>query len=226
MNFLAGVNRVLRINTILRGDDDDIVSFNDVQHNATMNLAIIAIQDELIDIVSDKLVSYEYATGSITTSAGVATYSLPSDFVQFFGLPKFLAGTRFIVEYPGGLKRLELDNINYDTQSGAPTWWYFLPSTTKQVSFTPIPNSAETLTFKYEKDVSVTAGTDTLPFQNEIEAQAFVAAAARRFKFLYEDAQNVDGVLLGDPSYQTAKGRLVRLMTGKNPISTYGYQYR
>jgi hypothetical protein len=226
MNFLSAVNRVLRSNNIIRGDDDDITTFNDVQHNATLNLAIIAIQDELNDLVSDRLVDYEFATGTITTSASASTYSLAPDFIQFFGIPKFTTGSRFIVEYPGGLKALEIDNINYATQTGSPTWWYFKHAATKQVAFYPTPDAAETLTYSYEKDVSVDDSTDNLPFHNEMEAQAFCSTASRRFKFLFEDAQNVDAVLANDASYQTGKSRLVRLMKGRNPHGTYGYSYR
>jgi hypothetical protein len=226
MNFLSAVNRVLRSNNIIRGDDDDIVTFNDVQHNATLNLAIIAIQDELNDLVSDRLVDYEFATGTITTSVSASTYSLAPDFVQFFGIPKFTTGSRFIVEYPGGLKALEIDVINYDQQTGSPNWWYFKHAVTKQVAFWPTPNVSEVLSYNYEKDVSVDDSTDSLPFHNEMEAQAFCAAAGRRFKFLFEDAQNVDAVLSGDASYQSAKSRIIRLMKGRNPYSTYGYTYR
>ena len=226
MNFLSAVNRVLRTNNIIRGDDDDITTFTDVAHNATLNMAIIAIQDELVEMVSDRLIDYEFASSTIATVAGTATYSLAPDFVQFFGIPKFTVASRFIFEYPGGLKALEIDVINYETQSGSPNWWYFQHAATKQVGFYPTPNAVETLTYKYEKDVSVTAGTDNLPFHNEIEAQAFCAAAGRRFKFLFEDAQNVDLVLGNDASYQGAKARLARLMKGRNPRNTYGYAYR
>jgi hypothetical protein len=226
VNFLSAVNRVLRTNNIIRGDDDDITTFNDVQHNATLNLAIIAIQDELNDLVSDRLVDYEFATGTITTSVSASTYSLAPDFVQFFGIPKFTTGSRFIVEYPGGLAALEVDIINYDQQTGAPNWWYFRHAATKQIGFYPTPNLSEVLSYSYEKDVSVDNSTDSLPFHNEMEAQAFCAAAARRFKFLFEDAQNVDAVLAGDASYLSAKSRVVRLMKGRNPHRTYGYAYR
>ena len=228
MNFLAGINRILRDNGIIRGDDDDITTFSDVAHNATLNLAIIAVQEEVAEVISDRLIPYEYATGSIVTSASAPTYSLASDFIQFFGIPKFTVSgsTRQIFEYPGGLARLEIEVINFETQSGTPNWWYFEPGTTKRVSFYQTPNASETLNYRYEKDVSVTLSTDILPFQNEIEAQTFCAMASRRFKFKFEDAQNVQGVLDQDPSYQGARGRLIRLIKGTNPGSTYGYHYR
>lgn len=226
MNLLQAINRVLRTNNILRGDDDDIVTLTDVAHNATLNLALIGIQDELMDLVSDRFVNYELFAAQITTAAGTANYSLAPDFVQFYGIPKFTNSNRTIYEYIGGLEAMDRDFPSYSTQNGSPVWWYFYPSTTKMVGFYPTPNAVETYDYLYEKDVSVTNGSDNLPFHNEIEAQAFCAAAARRFKFLFEDAQNVDMVLANDASYISARGRIVRLMKGRNPYGTYGSVYR
>ena len=47
MDFIAAVNRVMRINTIIKGDDDNITTFSDTQHAASISLAQISIQDEL-----------------------------------------------------------------------------------------------------------------------------------------------------------------------------------
>ena len=44
--FLDGVNRILRMNTLIRGDDDDVSSFDDTQHSASINLARFSIQEE------------------------------------------------------------------------------------------------------------------------------------------------------------------------------------
>ena len=102
--FLDAVNRILRTNGIIRGDDDEVTTFNDVQHNATLNLAKIAVQDELVEFVSDRLVPLEQTTGTMDVSSGVRTYTLASDFVQFYGHPLFYDATnnRQLYEYPGG----------------------------------------------------------------------------------------------------------------------------
>ena len=49
MTPLKLVNRIFRLNAIIRGDNDPITSFSDVQHNASTQLAIIAVQDEIGD---------------------------------------------------------------------------------------------------------------------------------------------------------------------------------
>ena len=47
MDFVGAVNRLLRLNAIITGDDDNITTFSDTQHAAAISLAQIAIQDEL-----------------------------------------------------------------------------------------------------------------------------------------------------------------------------------
>ncbi len=50
MTFLEAVNRVLRMEGIILGDDDDLTSFSDTQHAATQSMARIAIQSQLADL--------------------------------------------------------------------------------------------------------------------------------------------------------------------------------
>ncbi len=229
MNFLAAVNRVLRTNGIIKGDDDEVTTFSDTQHNATLNLAIIAIQDELNELISDKLINYELATASITTSSGVRTYALATDFIRFYEDAFFLDSTsnNQIFEYPGGKQILRLENLNYATQTGSATWWYWEEATTKKVGFYLVPNDdGRVLTYDYQKDVSVSASTDTLPFQNEAEAQTFCTMAARRHKALVEDSPNSQIFIDKDPTYTTSKARLLNLMRATNPTKNYGVDYR
>ena len=78
--FLDMVNRVLRNNTILAGDDDDLTSFAETQHRATMLLAQQAIQSTLTELSADKLLPVEYTDGTITYVADQRLYNLPPDF--------------------------------------------------------------------------------------------------------------------------------------------------
>jgi len=227
MNFLSAVTRIMRAESIIRGDTDAPTTFSDLQHGATINLAQIAIQDELQELVADNVLPYEHAgTGSIVTAASTRSYSLPSDFVRFFGTPSLYeaATNTRLYEYKGGEVKLMHDFYDYKTQSSTPQWFYFDMTTTKKLAFWPVPNDAKTYTFDYEKDVSVTAASDTLPFHNEIEAQAFCRLAARRFKFLY---QKMDAALLAnDPEHMKAKATLILLISGAAPASQYAAIYR
>lgn len=224
MLFVEAVNRVLRSNGRLGADDDD-VTFNDTAQRSTITLARIAIQDELNDLVSDNLIPYEVTTGTITTSDSSSVYALPTDFVRFYGEPASLyysTGNRNLFEYPGGLDALRITFPRYAVEKGEPHHWYFFPTTTKRVAFWQVPSGIYTYSFLYEKSVAVTDSTDTLPFHTEPEAQTFCQAAGRRFKAMIEESSDVERFILADPSYTTARTRLMAMMKGRNPYSRYG----
>lgn len=226
MNFLAAVNRVLRQNGIIKGDDDDITTFSDLQHNATLNLAQIAIQSELNDLISDSLIPYEKTSGSIVTVVGTRSYTLAADFIRFYGNPPLLynaADNRQIFLYPGGEDTLRRVQFDYKTATGTPNYFYFDRTTTKKIAFFQVPNEVKTWAYDYEKDVSVTNSSDTLPFHNESEAQTFCDMAGRRFKYLFE--QKPEATIFNDPIYISAKSRIFNLMIGRNPRGKYGSRY-
>ena len=226
MTFLDAVTRIMRSEGILRGDTDAPSTFSDLQHGATISLAQIAIQDELNELISDELIPYEHSpSGSIVTVSGTRSYSLPSDFIQFFGRAVLYESTSNILlyEYPGGEARLATVYYDYKTAQATPIHWYFDLTTTKKIAFWPVPQDAKTYTFDYEKDVSVTNATDTMPFHNNMEGQAFCRLAARRFKLLY---QGMDAAAIAvDPERLTAKATVMRLIAGKNPSSRYSPVY-
>lgn len=227
MNFLAGVNRVLQSTGWLRGDTDAVTSFSDLQHGSTVATAQLAIQDELNELISDTLLPYEKTTtGSITTSASTRSYSLPSDFIRFFGTAMLYESTSNLelFEYPGGEDKLRRDIFNYRTNIGNPYCWYFELGQTKKISFFNVPQEAKTYTFDYEASVAVTNTTDTLPFITEAEAQAFIRLASRRFQII----TNGDDLskLAADPERMAAKATLASLIAGKNPPRGWAPRYQ
>lgn len=233
MNFLACVNRILRANGQIRGDTDEITAFTDTQHNASINIAILAVQDELGDLVSDRLIPYERRYGDITLSSGSVQNLLEDDFVRFYGTPFFYnaAQNRQIFEYPGGLDKLRLDVPTYTTQTGAPNWWYFNPGAARYVAFFPVPGAAEDgqeWTYDYEASVMVDESSDLIPLYTVEETYAFAQMAGRRFKFMFENVDNkqdIQAVLDGDMTYRRAKARLLAFMVGKNPGNKYNPGY-
>lgn len=232
MTFLELVNRMFRQNGILRGDTDAISSFADTQHNASTQIAVIAAQNELTDLVADNLIPAERKTsGAITTVAGQRTYSLPSDFLRFYGHAHLYdaADNRQLYEYSGGLPQLQLDYYDYATQEGEPNWWYFEPTSGKKIGFFQVPDSPETFTFDYEGSVMISAVSDNLPFSADEESYAFAEMAGRRFKYMFEDVNNqadIVAVLMADQTYRRAKARLAALLRGRNPARAYGFVYR
>lgn len=234
MNFLECVTRILRNNAILRGDTDAPASFSDTNHNASMQLAIVAVQDELTDLTANKLIPYEKTSGTITLSNGTRTYALDTGFINFYGFPSFYdsTGNRLISEFPGGQENLMVSDFQYASRTGTPNWWYWEPTTTRKVGFYNVPDSTwngRQLTYQYESSVYVDEATDTMPFHNNEEANTFALMAGRRFKFMFEDVQNkgdIQSILENDVSYRTAKATLLRLIRGSNAPGYYGPQYR
>lgn len=237
MTLLECVNRIFRTNAIIRGDTDAVVTFSDTNHNAAIQLAIIAVQNELTRIVARRLIPKERKTsGSITLVTQTRTYDLASDFIRFYGAPHFYrsAENRQIYEYKGGLSRLQLEVWNYATQYGQPNWWYSEPadSTNKKIGFFLVPSANESgniWTYDYEGSVMISLAADNLPFHNNEESYTFTEMSARRFKFMWEDVKNqadVQGILDGDRSYLTATSTLYGLLKGEDPSNSYGVSYR
>jgi hypothetical protein len=179
-------------------------------------------------LISDKLLPYErQTTGTVgPTVAGTRSYALPSGFVRFFGTPCLYDSTNNLqlFEKKGGEDALKLMDPNYKTVQGNPVVWYFEPTTTKKISFYPVPDSAKSYSIDYEGDVSVTSASDTLPFHNEIEAQAFCRMATRRFLCLYEEKDLA--TLTADPERMSAKAVLADLIVGKNAPKSWAPVYR
>lgn len=233
--FLDGVNRVLRINSVIADDDDDITTFNDVQHKAALNMAIIAIQGTLTDLVSCKFIPYEEAESTITYVNGTRIYALASDFVRFAqGNDYFLkidgsgnSENQRIYPYPKGENQLRNDIMDYREQTGDPTWWYFANGSTKRVGFYYVPDSTvdgDQLRYYYEKSVYVETETDTMPFTTQQEDDTFFSMAARYFQFLFTK-QPIEG-LENDVIYKKNKVSLAQLMRVDYGSKKYGFTYK
>jgi hypothetical protein len=234
MTYLECVIRIFRSLAVIRGDTDAPTSFSQTQLNSELQVAQLAIQNELINLVAKRLIPKERKTsGSISLVAGTAEYDLASDFIRLYGKPHFHnSSTNFdIFEYRGGLPQLQIDDINYLTAQGDPLWFYFSPqsSTNKKVGFYTVPNQARTLQYDYEGSVLITLAADNLPFHNDEECFTFTEMAARRYKFMWEDVKaeaDVTMILEKDMSYRTARATVYQLLRGTNPSGSYGAAYR
>ena len=229
MDFITGLNRLLRTNQIITGDDDSITTFSDTQHAADIELAQIAIQDELASLVADKFIDYEKATDTISLVTGTRTYTLASDFIRFYGeRPSFYDSTDNvrIYEYTGGEDSLRDVDYQYKTTQGNPWSWYWDSTTSKSVAFYLVPESTfngRSLSYDYEKSVTVTVAADTLPFHNDEASQAFISCAARRFRVM--DESLIVPTLEEDAIYTSSKARLLAFLGNRNPSSRYGRSF-
>lgn len=238
MTFLEGVNRLLRIATVISGDDDDLSGFSSTQHRAALNLAKISIQSTLNELVANRLIPYEETDGNIVYVADQRVYDLPSDFMRFKHGAFLLeldsndeSANKFVGEYPGGEERLSRDILDYRSQVGNPIWFYIARATSKKIGLYPVPDSAHDGTkvrFPYERGVTVVSEGDNLPFTDDLQAQAFIDMAQRRFELMYS-RRDTDPDLLAslqeDPIYTSARSSLLELMRYTAPQNQYGYRY-
>jgi len=226
--FLDAVNRVLRINHIIRGDDDNLTTFGDTQHSADIQIAQMAIQDELSDLISNKLLGYELSTGTITLATGTRTYALATDFVRFYGEnPSFYDATDnvMIYELAGGRDRIKDADYLYQTTQGSPIGWYWEPATSYKVGFYNVPDSAyngRALTYDYEASIMITVATDVVPIISTEAYYAFCTCAARRFK-QYDNTLGVP--LEQDGLWTDNRSRLMQFLRPTNPSKRYGRKH-
>ena len=233
--FLDVVNRVLRTNSVIGADDDNLTSFSDTQHVATLQIAIISIQSTLTELVSDQIIPHEEADGTITLVTSQRLYDLPADFIRFKGEKPFLlkldssgnSENTTINWYRGGEEALRREILDYREQSGEPFYFYEAKGVTKQIGVFHIPSpdmNGTVYRFPYEKSIYITLADDTLPFTTTQEDHSFSDMAARRFQFLFT-RQPIEG-LERDSVYAAAKTNLMNLLRPTNPSRKYGYSYR
>lgn len=230
MQFIDCVNRILRLNGIIRGDTDILTAFTDTNHASTSSIAQIAVQTEITELSSKGELPYLHkTTGSLTLATGTRSYSLATDFIQIWATNPFFFDATLnvqIFEYPGGEEQLRNDILTYRTDPGNPLYFYFELGTTQQASFYPVPNSSvngKALTYDYSGSGNVSASTDALPLTTIDQQYAFTEMAARRFKFLFEG--KVDVPMDTDPVYREARSRLFALLKWKQPPRKYGRRY-
>lgn len=235
MDFLAAVNRVLRTEGIIRGDDDAVAAFTDTQHAATIELAQIAIQDEMNDLIAQEVIPYEMDVATITTIAATRVYTLEPDFVRM-RVSEFVredgsgnAQSATLFPFLGGEQHIARTVPMYREQAGTPSWYYFTGGATKSIGLYPVPDAVAVYRYYYEKSVSVMLATDPLPFVAEAEAQAFVRAAARRFRYLFVPNSTRDQLFPNgvgaDPVVESARATLMALLSSRAAVEHYGRHY-
>ncbi len=229
MQFIDAVNRILRLEGKIRGDNDVLTTFVDTTLNASSSLSQIAIQDEITELISRGLLSYQHKSSTITLLTGIRSYALPSDFTGLWGEPPFfydpVQNVEFY-EFPGGENSLRRTYYDYLTTLGAPNYWYLEKTTTNQVSWFQVPGAnfnGKVYNFEYYADVNVVNSTDIMPFITTNQFNIFCGMAAIRFRFLYRQLNVED--LNDNPIYRANRSILFNLIRGKKAASRYGSAY-
>ena len=228
MQFLDAVNRVLRINGIIRGDDDALTSFSDTQHSSTSALAQISIQDEIVSLISEEILGYQHAESTITLISGTRLYSLAADFIRFRDPVEKLFMSELNVD--GTVNGTPIPYVDEDAlrrsipyyrdATGGGAWSFYIPGgSTNQVGFYALPGASDNgriFRYYYEKDVQVSLATDVLPFKNNNEAYAFCRLAGLHFNILFQQSgkpnANDPVVFDQDPVLVSMRAQLAAMM--------------
>lgn len=228
--YLDAVNRVLRTNGFLGDDDDDLESFTTTQHQASMNVAKIAVTTTLTSLISDQLIPHEQEEANITYTVGERAYQLDCQFIRFAGDPYLVEldddgnpTTHFLWEFKGGENRLRKTIHNYRTTPGKPIWWYYINTDEKKIGVYPVPDTATTIMYIFEKDLSISNYKDILPFNNTMEFDAFCNMSSRTFKYVFEKSPMAG--LEGDVVYATSKATFQQLVRPLDADKHYGATY-
>ncbi len=236
-NFVTAVNDIMVQDGILAGDDDAITDFDSQQHVASIRKAKLAVQNELADLMVDEFFPYEKATSVITTSVGVRTYATPTGFLRQDDEHPWMIETNaanvstgaVIKEYPGGEDKLRRHDLKYRENQGKPYFFYFEGGSTKDFAFYPVPNDTYYYRLDYEKELTVTDESDTLPFLSETEVRLFIQLCTRHFKYLRMSPTAREGIFPGgielDAHRASLRIKLIKANRHKQPSKHYGRSF-
>lgn len=167
--LLDGVNRVLRRVQIITSD---LASFTSSGKQPWIDTCVYAWNECMIDLYASSNVALpsEVGTGTIILATGTREYALASDMIQFRWPLKDETNGQFITEYPGGYLALQEDEIFINNFTGLPYQGAIDP-TNGELYLDFIPTSSEngrTYKYWYDKNLELSATTDTFPFNNHV----------------------------------------------------------
>lgn len=183
--LLNGVNEVLKRAGVIQGESAALASLTDSGRQGFIDVAIQAWNEtvELLYETSSMPMPQELAENTITLVASDRDYALQTDLVQFrFPLLDETNG-RTIEEYPGGYVALVNDQWRPGNYTGIPYFGAIRP-TDGQLYLDRIPQSTEAglvYKYRYDKDVSLSAASDTFPFSDAV-FRSLVPAVAELWK--------------------------------------------
>ena len=179
--LLNGVNEVLKRVHAISGTDGEFVTLTDSARQPWIDLAV-QLWNETIErfyVVSSVPKPNELAEATLTLVTGTQAYSFEADFVQLrWPLINQTTGDT-IEEYPGGYWQLFQDQTIPGNYTGKPQMGAIRPTDTK-LYLDRIPTAAENgaaYTYYYDKNLSLSAAADTMPF-NDVVFRALVPAVA------------------------------------------------
>jgi len=214
--LLNGVNDVLRRVNILAGDTGVLTSLTDSARQPYIDTATQLWNEAIANVFSESgmPVPNQLGEGTITLATNTRNYALASDVVRLHFPLIDKTNNQVIKEFAAGyLAMLEADPEQDD--AGLPMYGAIRPSD-GQLFLDRAPTATENgrvYTYQYDKDASLSAATDAMPFTDEVY-RALVPVVAE----LWRDSRNMSA---NQEVVNVNYGRAARLLRGIEARTTW-----
>jgi hypothetical protein len=214
--LLDAVNEILKRVGMIQGDDNLLTSLSVSARQRSIDIAIQVTNEGIDELYSttDEPQARGQGESTITLISSTRTYSLATDLVRLRWPFVDETNNQYLYESPGGYNDMLLLDPEQD-DTGLPMFAAIRP-TDGLLYLDRIPTSAEDsriYTYQYDKDLSLSTLTDTVPFSDAV-FRAMVPAWVQLWK--REQNNEFDGDL-----FKANIGRAARLMTQAQPRTDY-----
>lgn len=214
--LLDAINEVFKKANLIAGDAAALTTLVDSSRQHPIDIAIQAINEGIDELFSQSHISMpnEQAEATITLVAGTREYTLATDLVELHFPLIDRTNTQFINKYPGDYNDLLILDPEQD-DTGLP-WWAIIDPKNSKLYMNVTPTAVEAgaiYYYQYEKDLGMSAATDTVPFNNTV-----FRAMVPVWTELYKKGMRQD---FDADIYKVSLGRASRFLSQIDPRTSY-----
>lgn len=182
--LLNAVNEILKRTGVISGDSGALTTLTDSARQRPIDVAVQVINEAMDELYKLPGLSAPQGQGesTITLATGDKDYSLASDLVRLRFPLIDKTNNQYITEFPGGYNRILVFDPEQD-DTGQPHWGAISP-VDGELYLDRAPTAdvnGNIYTYQYDKDISVSQLTDTVPFTDAV-FRAMVPAWAELWK--------------------------------------------
>jgi hypothetical protein len=219
--LLNCVNEVFKRANLIQGDAAALTTLTDSARQHPIDVTIQVVNEGIDELYSASHVELptEQAEATITLVNGTRSYALASNLTKLIFPLIDKTNTEFIAKFPGTYEDMLILDPEQDDTGLA--WWGIISPVNGQLFLNVTPTATEAgriYTYQYEKDLSMSLATDTVPFTDKV-FRAMVPAWHQLYKREMKNEFDAD-------LYQMSIGRASRTMTEIDPRTTYSPRAR
>jgi hypothetical protein len=167
--LLNAVNEILKRVGNIAGDDGLLTTLSSSGRQRSIDIAIQVINEGIDELYTacQLPMPLSQAESTITLVASTRSYALATDLVQMRWPLIDKTNAQYIYSYPGGLNAILVNDPEQD-DTGLPHYAAISPvDGTLYLDRLPTATEADKVyTYQYDKDLELSAATDTVPFGN------------------------------------------------------------